>query len=135
MPRFSLLLLGVLLCAPAALAEDWPGWRGPRGDGTSAERGVPVKWGKDENIAWKTPIPGIGHSSPVVYGDRVFVTTCLLDAKQRLLICLDRNGGKELWRRVVVTAPLERKHKLNSFASSTPAADGERVYVSFLDAK
>src|SRR4051794_25576663 len=107
--------------APAA--EEWPGWRGPRGDGTSLEAGVPLRWGRDQNVRWKTPIPGQGHSSPVVGGDRVFVTTCLEDEGQRVLLCLDRRTGKVLWQRVVLSAKLEPKHPLNSFASSTPATD------------
>jgi outer membrane protein assembly factor BamB len=114
-------------------AEEWPGWRGPRGDGTSAEPGAPVSWGKAENVAWKVEVPGVGHSSPVVWGDRIFLTSCREKEQQRLLLCLDRRTGKTLWQRVVLTAKLERKHQLNSYASSTPATDGERVWVSFLD--
>ena len=63
----------------AALAEDWPQWRGPRGDGTSLEQNVPTHWSATQNVRWKTPIPGKGHSSPVVWQDRIFVTTCLED--------------------------------------------------------
>jgi outer membrane protein assembly factor BamB len=130
-----IFLLTVLLSFPAtASAENWPGWRGPRGDGTSREIDLPLRWNDKENIAWKTPIPGIGHSSPVVHGERVFLTTCLLKEEQRVLMCLDRKSGKILWERTVVTAPLERKHKLNSWASSTPATDGKRVWIGFLQA-
>src|SRR6266852_2141096 len=60
--------------ASADAGMQWPGWRGPRGDGTSDETGIPVHWTKTENIAWKAPIPGKGHSSPVIWGDRIFVT-------------------------------------------------------------
>src|SRR5207248_6366766 len=90
-----------------------------------------------ENVTWKVPIPGIGHSSPVIWGDRVFPTTSVEGANRegkRELLCLDRRTGKILWERVVLTAPLERKHGLNSFASSTPATDGRHVWVSFLAA-
>jgi outer membrane protein assembly factor BamB len=132
----AILLLGV----PAlARAEDWPGWRGPRGDGSSLEINVPVTWSKTDNVAWKTFLPGIGHSSPTVSGDRVFVTSCLFSnqrrqpGKDRVLFCLDRRSGSILWHRVVVTAPLEKKHKLNSFASATPATDGKYVWVTFFD--
>src|SRR5204862_7178741 len=107
--------------------------RGPRGDGSSGEIDVPVTWSRTDNVAWKTPIPGVGHSSPIVCGGRVFVTTCLEHDQKRVLLCLDRKDGAILWQRVVVTAPLERKHKLNSFASSTPATDGKLVWVAFLD--
>src|SRR5262245_36213639 len=83
--RTILLCLGLLLTLVpgTARAGDWPGWRGPRGDGISDEKGVPVKWGADD-IAWKTPIPGKGHSSPIVSGDRVFLTTCVEEDARRL---------------------------------------------------
>lgn len=123
----------VFLTLAATGADEWPAWRGPRGDGTSGETAVPLRWSATENVLWKTPIPGKGHSSPVVWGDRVFVTTCLEAQKERKLLCLDARNGKILWARVVLTAPLERKNKLNSYASSTPATDGRRVWVSFLD--
>ncbi len=120
------------LCLPAS-AESWPAWRGPRGDGTSLEANVPTTWSNTENIAWKTPVPGKGHASPIVWEDRIFVVTALREQQQRLLLCLDASTGDVLWQRVVLEAPLERINALNSQASSTPATDGERVYVSFLD--
>jgi len=115
------------------LAENWPAWRGPRGDGTSLEKNVPVRWSGTENVVWKVPVPGKGHASPMVWADRIFVVTALPAKEHRLLLCLDRSSGKMLWQRVVLEAPLERINKLNSHASSTPATDGEKVYVSFLD--
>ena len=114
-------------------AEQWPQWRGPRGDGTSTETGIPIHWSPTENIRWKTPIPGKGHSSPVVWDDRIFLTTCLEEKQQRLLLCLDRADGKILWQRIVLTAPLEHKHDLNSYASATPATDGSHVWVAFFE--
>jgi len=114
-------------------AENWPGWRGPRGDGTSLEKNVPIKWSGTENVIWKVPIPGKGHASPIIWDDRIFVVTALEKQKQRVLLCLDRKRGKVLWQRVVLEASLERKHSLNSYASSTPVTDGNKVYVSFLD--
>jgi len=128
-----LACLALALPAAAARAEEWPAWRGPRGDGTSTEAGVPLRWGATENVAWKTPIPGKGHSSPVVWGDRVFVTTCIEAQGARLLLCLDARTGKVRWKRAVLSARLEKKHKLNSYASSTPATDGRHVWVTFLD--
>jgi len=113
-------------------AEEWPGWRGPRGDGTSRETGIPVRWSQTENVRWKVPVPGKGHSSPVVWGDRVFLTTCREGEQKRELLCFDRRDGKLLWERVVLTAKLEPKHQLNSYASSTPATDGKHVWVTFL---
>ena len=115
-------------------AENWPGWRGPRGDGTSLESDIPTHWSETgKNIAWKTPIPGSGHASPVVWDDRVFVVSSDVDSGERLLLCIDRRTGKILWRRCVLKAPLEKKHRLNSHASSTPVTDGRLVYVAFLD--
>jgi outer membrane protein assembly factor BamB len=113
-------------------AEEWPGWRGSRGDGTSGEKGLPLTWSPTENIRWKTPIPGKGHSSPIVWGDRVFVTSCLEKNGERVLLCLDRRDGKLLWQQVVLTTKLEPKHNLNSYASATPATDGKHVWVAFL---
>lgn len=135
--RFPLVLLAASLASlgQMARAEDWPGWRGPRGDGTSAEKQVPFQWdaAKGEGVAWSAEIPGEGHSSPIVLGKRVFVTSAMAATEERLLLCLDRDSGKELWRRTVLTSVLERKHRENSYASSTPATDGKRVFVSFLD--
>ncbi|MEX0792997.1 MAG: PQQ-binding-like beta-propeller repeat protein [Pirellulaceae bacterium] len=129
------LLLAVLIAGPCGslLAEEnWPMWRGPRGDGTSLQQKIPTAWSGTENIAWKVAIPGQGHASPIVWQDQIFLVTCLEDG-QRLLLCLDRNDGTELWRKTVFTAELENHHQLNSRASSTPATDGELVYVSFLE--
>lgn len=137
MTRLSALLLVSLLTATLH-AEDWPAWRGPRGDGTSIEKNIPLTFSPTEHVRWKTAIPGRGYSSPAVHGDRLFLTSCLENSARRsgdrVLFCLDRLSGKIVWQRTVLTAPLERKHSLNSYASSTPAADGERVFVSFLGA-
>jgi outer membrane protein assembly factor BamB len=132
MIRTTCLGIVFLLLTTAACAEEWPGWRGPRGDGSSVETGIPVRWSATDNVAWKVAIPGIGHSSPIIWGDRIFVTSCLEKDLQRVLLCLDRRDGKVLWQRVVLTSKLERKHKLNSFASSTPVTDGKHVWVTFL---
>jgi outer membrane protein assembly factor BamB len=121
----------IVIFAGLAVAEDWPGWRGPRGDGTSAESGLPIRWSATENVRWKVPVPGSGHSSPVIVGDRIFLTSCRPETKERLLLCFDRHDGKLLWERVVLTAPLERKHQFNSYASSTPASEGQHIWVSF----
>lgn len=126
-------LLILALALPAA-GENWPNWRGPRGDGVTVEKGLPTTWGTDQGIAWKVAIPGIGHSSPVVWDKRLFLTTCEIEKLERSLVCLDRDTGKILWRRVVFKGPLEPKNDLNSYASATPATDGRHVYAAFLDA-
>ncbi|MCI0540104.1 MAG: PQQ-binding-like beta-propeller repeat protein [Verrucomicrobiales bacterium] len=127
-----LFLLPLLVSSIAsANAENWPGWRGPRGDGTCLEKNVPLHWSAHSNVVWKTELPGAGHASPIVWRDQVFLAAA--DGDNRILISLDRETGKIRWRKVVVTAPLEKKHSLNSHASSTPATDGTLVYVTFLD--
>ena len=134
-----LLILSAVFVATmlslSASAENWPSWRGPRGDGSSLETNVPTRWdgATGENILWKVAVPGEGHASPIVWGDRIFLGSCLPEERQRVLICLDRSSGKELWRKAVMRAPLESKHNLNSFASGTPATDGKLVYVTFLE--
>ena len=140
MRRAFWLVLAVLCCSSLGqAAENWPGWRGPRGDGTSKETSLVASWNGTtmKNIAWKAPIPGIGHGSPVVWKDRVFLVTCLEKNKgtnkTRALLCLDRLSGKKIWQQTVIKCPLETKHSLNSRASSTPATDGKTIYVAFLD--
>ena len=124
----------VLALSVSANAENWPGWRGPRGDGTSVSTNAPMTWDGEtgENIKWKVKIPGTGHASPIIYEDRVFVAGCLPDTQERVVYCVNRDNGKVLWQRTVVKSRLEKKHSLNSFASGTPATDGETVVVSFL---
>ena len=93
----------------SARAENWPGWRGPRGDGTSQESGLPTKWSGTENVVWKTPIPGVGYSSPIVWGDHIFLTTAFAERKDRVLLCVDRKSGEIIWQKTVLHAPLESK--------------------------
>lgn len=106
-------------------------WRGPRLDGSSADAGFPLKL--EGNATWRTELPGEGHASPIVWGDRVFAVACVAEKEERVLLCLDRTTGSILWQSIVLKSPLESIHKLNSRASSTPATDGERIYTAFLD--
>lgn len=129
----SIALLILLLPAGQATAGEWPGWRGPRGDGHCDESNIPTTWSQTENVAWKTAVPGKGHSSPVIWGDRIFLTTALEKKRQRVLLCLERRTGKPMWQKVVVTSGLEQKHDLNSYASATPVTDGKHVWVSFFE--
>lgn len=137
--RFALSGLHALLVLTAAAVggENWPGWRGPRGDGTSLDQEVPVHWDavKGENLVWKVPLAGTGHAGPMIWDDRIFIVACNEESHERTLTCLDRPTGKTLWQKGVFRGPLESKHALNSFASSTPATDGKLVYVSFLEAE
>ncbi len=130
-------LVAILLCSVIhshLRAENWPGWRGPRGDGSSAEANVPRRWDgvNGDNIVWKVATPGSGHSSPIIWDDDVILTACLPASKERILVCLDRKTGKTKWQTTVFRAPLESIHSFNSYASGTPATDGETIYVSFL---
>jgi outer membrane protein assembly factor BamB len=146
-PRFARLLspcVVPLVCLLAA--ADWPGFRGPQGTGISPEHGLPVKWGPEENLAWKTKLPGPGASSPIAWGDRVFVT-CFTgyggaDRKsgdqsqlRRHLVCLERTSGKILWQADVPAKLPETdwtsQVSQHGYATSTPTTDGERVYVFF----
>ncbi|UCG56662.1 MAG: PQQ-like beta-propeller repeat protein [Phycisphaerales bacterium] len=111
-------------------AESWPGWRGPRGDGTCLEQDVPTEWDPADAL-WKVELPGQGHASPIVWGDRVCTVTALPSTQERVLLCLDRHSGKILWQQTVVQGPLQKIHKENSYASGTPATDGERAFVTF----
>jgi len=135
--RIAALILAVcaILTQAGLHAENWPGWRGPRGDGSSSETSLVLKWSATENVLWKTKISAGGHSSPIVWSDHIFVVGANSDSATRNLLAIDRQSGKILWEKEVLKAPLERIHKLNSHASSTPATDGERVYVSFLNEK
>lgn len=133
--RARLFLIPFTLAAITTLApaEDWPGWRGPRSDGTVTDKGFALTWTADQSVKWKTPLPGTGHSSPVVSKGKIFVAGCVEAEKKRVLYCVDRASGKIEWEKTAVVSDLEKKHGENSWASSTPATDGERVYITFLD--
>src|SRR5262249_51253977 len=115
----------------AGRADNWPRFRGPNGTGISSDKNIPVRWGEKEGILWKTVLPGTGNSSPVVWGNRVFVPTAPA-TPERQLVCLDVSAGRVLWTASVPGAP-GKTHPKNTLASSTPATDGERVYAVFWD--
>lgn len=114
-------------------SQNWPGWRGLNGDGTSEEANVPVEWSANKNIVWKSEVPGVGHSSPIVWEDRLFTLTAFPETKEKVLLCYNSRNGDLLWQRTVVKGSWEDKHADNSHASGTPVTDGELVYLSFLD--
>lgn len=136
--RFAYASLLAVVLAGAVGAEDWPRFRGPRGDGSSAEAELPLKWGPKENIAWKVELPGMGASSPIVVGERVFVTCfsgTLAKELVRHVLCFDKKSGKMLWKNSY-PAPLpendyEKQLRQHGFTTSTPVSDGSRVYVHF----
>ncbi|MFH1716601.1 MAG: PQQ-binding-like beta-propeller repeat protein [Planctomycetota bacterium] len=123
----------VAVQAEPSLAENWPCFRGPTQQGISHEKDIPLEWSETSNIVWKTPTAGEGWSSPVVFGDRVFVTAATEQAVSFRLICLDRLSGRILWDREVLRQKPGHKQMFNSYASSTPATDGRMVYVVTFD--
>lgn len=135
MTRFPLLAFLILLSQTAApAAENWPGWRGPRGDGTATQApNLPVAFSIETDTAWKTKIPGTGHASPIIWEDRIFLVTAEEENTNRSLLSLNRKTGEILWQKTVLKSDFEDIHRLNSRASSTPVTDGERIFVSFLD--
>lgn len=126
--------LAVVPPAPGAEAH-WPRFRGPSGQGWTTARSLPLRWSKDgENILWRTRIPGRGNSSPVVWGERVFLTSATEQGKERMLHCLDLADGRLLWSRTApARSPEPSVRDKNGYASATPVTDGERV-IAFLGA-
>jgi outer membrane protein assembly factor BamB len=133
MARLAIALLLVAAPGTAALpgAENWPRWRGPDGNAVSAGAPLPLHWDARENVVWKTGLPGEGSSSPVVWGDRVFLTAAQQHGERRIVLCLDRAGGQVLWRREVEDRDPERTSSLTGHAAPTPATDGRRVVAFF----
>ena len=150
----------VVAFAGAAAAGNWPQWRGPDGSGISTEKNLPAEWTPTKNIKWKTPIDGRSHSSPIVWENKIFVTTAiegaevpgakaakhLLDNKEFVhpdsiganrkhtfkVIALNRDNGKVLWEAVAFEGtPYDDRHRKSSYAASTPATDGKMVYAYF----
>ncbi|MDA1231015.1 MAG: PQQ-binding-like beta-propeller repeat protein [Planctomycetota bacterium] len=130
---FTTFLLAIGI--PAIEAADWPGFRGPTGQGISAETGVPLTWSDTENIAWKTAIPGEGWSSPVIYSDQVFVTSTTDEGRSCYVICLDRRSGEIRWNTKVCEQEVRKKRDENSDATPTPTTDGQHVYAVFSSGK
>ena len=110
-------------------AADWTAFRGPNGNGISTADNVPVRWGTDQNVAWKVNVPGKSNGSPVVSGDRIFLTSAENDGKERHLHCFATADGSEVWRKTVAYPEKMPTHKTNLYAGTTPATNGERVVV------
>jgi outer membrane protein assembly factor BamB len=113
-------LVVTLVVAPLS-AGDWTRFRGPNGTGVVDDPAIPAV-PTEADVAWQTELPGIGHSSPVIWGDKVFVTSATDEPAQRIVLCLNVADGKILWERRFDSA-VHKKHLLNSFASPTPAVD------------
>jgi outer membrane protein assembly factor BamB len=131
---FALIFLGIAsVSSPFVCAENWQRFRGPTGQGLSSETNLPLYWTATSNILWKIEIPGAGWSSPIVWDGRVFVTTATADGTKCHVLCLDRNTGQMLWNKQVFEQIPRRKESKNSYATSTPCTDGQRVYAVFGD--
>ncbi len=118
------------------VSSDWPWWRGPDRNGVaSSQQQPPLQWSSTDNVKWKVSIPGRGHGSPIVVADQVFLAAADHERQVQLLLCFDRNSGQPLWESVVHERGFETKgNEKSSLASSTPACDGERVFINFLHA-
>jgi len=138
----SLLAAILAPCAPGADWDDlpavkpgpndWPWWRGPTQNGKAApSQKPPVKWSENENVVWKTRIPGRGHGSPTVWGNRIFLVTADDKTKEQFALCYAVDTGKQLWKRKIHSGNFVKQHPKNSQASGSPACDGERVFVCF----
>jgi outer membrane protein assembly factor BamB len=133
---WELGILGLLLAGVARAGDDpaanWSRWRGPSSQGYSADTRVPLTWSETQNLLWKTALPGVGASSPVVWGDRLFVTAASRDGKERSVICLRTTDGKILWHHVAARdAHPAQTHQWNGYASPSCTTDGKRVYAFF----
>ncbi len=109
----------------------WPNWRGPSGQGLVDGADYPDTWSDTENVLWKASVPGIGHSSPIIWGNQIFLTTSYGDGTRMTLLSFDRAGGELLWETAVPFDRREHIHTKNSHASATAVTDGERVFASF----
>jgi len=132
---FNLIILSLALQYIPVQAQNWPCFRGPEGDGTSTEKNLPVRWDSLTNVIWKSPVPGIGYSSPIIWNDKLFTLTAFPETNEKVLLCYDNSNGRLLWRKTILNTPFEKKHNDNSFTSGTPATDGTLVYLSVLDGK
>lgn len=144
-----MILCGLVLCtntraanaADAAASQatgDWPQWRGPDASGTATGANPPMTWSETKNIRWKIDVPGVGSSTPIILGDRVYVSTAVKTDEESenlydfMVIAYDRATGKEIWKTTLAQqVPHEAGHSTNTFASSSPVTDGERLYMSF----
>lgn len=112
-------------------AANWSSWRGPNGDGTSPEKNVPLTWSATENIRWKTELPEPGDASPVVWGDKIFLTQAREAEGGRTVMCFNRRDGKLLWQQGTIWKQQEKRYGQNPYCAASPVTDGERVIAFF----
>lgn len=109
----------------------WPQWRGPSGQGYVDDSRVALEWSATKNLLWKAPLPGTGHSTPVIWGDRIFLTAANRDGSERFVLCVRTTDGNVLWKKSVYKGAAERTHGTNTHASPSCVTDGQRVYAFF----
>ena len=119
---------------PPAAQGDWPWWRGPERNGISADSNAVTKWSLKENVIWAASVPGRGHSSPIVIGKRVFLTTADDATQKQLILAFDRQTGAPLWSTLAHQGNFTRKYPKNTHASATQACDGGRLFSVFINA-
>ncbi|MEW6158725.1 MAG: PQQ-binding-like beta-propeller repeat protein [Verrucomicrobiota bacterium] len=117
--------------APVLQAAHWPSWRGPDGNGISPEKQFPTEWTASRNVRWRVDLPDDGNSSPIVWGDRVFITQAISSENRRMVMCFDRANGKLLWQSGTVHTEKEPTHETNPYCAASPVTDGERVIATF----
>src|SRR5262245_21439142 len=122
------------MAGAAVRADNWPAWRGAQGTGVSSERGLPLTWSKDHNVRWKVTLPEPGNSTPIIWGDHVFLTQSLDKGKRRAVLAFQRADGRLLWQRDVPCAVAETTHPQNPPCSGSPVTDGKAVYAHFAPA-
>ena len=131
-PLFRLAAILLLVPCVANAADNWPAFRGPHGDGHADATGLPITFGETENVRWRTPIAGKAWSSPVVWGEQVWVTNATVDGKELSALCLNRNTGKI--EKEIAVFHVEKPafcHAFNSYASSTPVIEEGRLYAHY----
>lgn len=123
--------IGLAVCGMAkiAYADNWPQWRGPKNDAVSTEKSLATSWDQTKNVAWKTDMPGQGGATPIVWGDRIFVTSA--DGDDLVLICLNAKDGKQIWRQKVTNGNRDARAGEGNSASPSPSTDGKHVWVFF----
>jgi outer membrane protein assembly factor BamB len=131
-PSLTLFMLLSIFAVPARAGSNWPQFRGPQGDGLTAQTGLPVTWSEQQHIVWKTPVTGKAWSSPVVWNDQIWMTNAPEDGKQLYAVCIDRASGKVVHNVLVFEiAEPQFCYPLNSYASPTPFIEEGRVWVHF----
>lgn len=132
MKNAAWIVLFAAVTSPLSAGENWPEFRGPSGDGHSSVTGLPLKWSESQNVTWKTAIHGKGWSSPVIWGEQVWMTTAENKGKELYAVCVDRRSGKIVHDiKLFDVAKPERVNALNTYASPTPVIEAGRVFVTF----